>query len=484
MIKKTPEIMLAEEVSNFVYDPLGFVLFVFSWGEGILKNKKPNEFQVKFLTRLGEEVAKRKFDGSNPVAPIRMAVASGHGVGKSTLTAWIILWLMATRSHCKGIVTANTSDQLKTKTWSELAKWLNLSCIKHWFDYSSGKGSMSLKQRLNPETWRVDAQTCREENSESFAGLHASDSTPFYIFDEASAVPDAIYDVAQGGLTDGEPIMLLFGNPTRNTGFFRECWRQNQKRWIVFNIDSRDVEGTNKHLLNEWIDDYGVDSDFCKIRILGQFPNQSALQFFSEKLVEGACGVALEHSKYKFAPVVIGVDPAWEGDDKTVIWLRQGLYSECLAVIEKNDNDLDIAQRVARLQDERGAVAVNVDAGYGTGIVSAARTMRRNWSLIWFSGKSSDLGCINKRAEMFKDVKDWLRQGGCIPKDSHLIEELNAIETIPTLDGKLQFEQKKQFKKRIGRSPDRLDALALTFATHITAVDCDVITVNSDYQPF
>lgn len=468
IMKYSVEEQLSSDISEFYANPLGFVLYAFPWGEGVLKDQQPKKWQVDFLTRLGDEVQKRAFDGVNAVEPIRMAVASGHGIGKSALTAWLLLWISSTRPHAKGIVTANTSDQLKTKTWSELAKWLNLSINKHWFEYSSGKGSMSFRHKLNPEGWRADAQTCREENSESFAGLHASNSTPYYLFDEGSAIPDKIYEVAYGGLTDGEPMFFVFGNPTRNSGRFREFWRKERHRWITWNIDARQVEGTNKSLFKEWADDYGEDSDFVKVRVRGEFPSQSIMQFFSDEIIDPAIGRELPLEKYKFAPIILGVDPAWTGSDEFVVYKRQGLYSKRLMVLEKNDNDFETAGMIAHLQDEHGADCVNIDAGYGTGIYSAGKNMGRQWNLIWFSGKSSDIGCLNKRAEMIKDVRDWLRQGGSIEKDKTILEELRSIETVGgRIDGKIQIESKEQIKKRIGISTNRLDALALTFATNV-----------------
>lgn len=405
----------------------------------------------------------------------------------SALTAWIILWTMSTRPHCKGIVTSNTSDQLKTKTWSELGKWLKLSINEHWFEYSSGKGSMCIKHKKHPETWRVDAQTCREENSESFAGLHAANSTPFYIFDEASAIPDKIFEVAYGGLTDGEPMMLLFGNPTRNSGKFRECWRRDRHRWETQQIDSRTVDGTNKALLSEWIEDYGEDSDFVKVRVRGEFPNMSIMQFISNNDIDNAINRHLTPNQYKFAPVIIGCDPAWTGNDELVIYMRQGLYSKILSVIEKNDNDFEIAQHLCTLQDKYKADAVNIDAGYGTGIISAGRTLgRSNWNLVWFSGKALDKGCFNKRAEIIRDTRDWLKQGGSIEDDKGLIEELRSIETVPRADGKIQIESKDKIKKRIGISTNKLDALALTFSVNVMPKGAtgNNVEVVSEFEPY
>lgn len=463
-------------------------MYIFPWGTGQLSGyTKPREWQIKFLNDLGDMIKARKFNGIDAVEPIRMAVASGHGIGKSALTAWIILFLMSTRPRSKGIITSNTSDQLKTKTWSELGKWLNLSLNKDWFEYSSGKGSMSIRHKSLPEVWRSDAQTCREENSESFAGLHSADSTPYYIFDESSAIPDKIFEVAYGGLTDGEPMMFLFGNPTRNTGKFRECWRRDRHRWNVRQIDSRTVEGTNKELLTEWVQDYGEDSDFVKVRVRGEFPNQSAKQYISEELISGAIDKHLRPEQYKFAPVIIGVDSAWEGDDSICIYLRQGLYSKLLREIPKNDNDVTIAQIVANLQDEYKADAVVIDAGYGTGMFSAGKAMgRSNWFIIWFNASADNNAFFNKRAEMIGNVKEFLLQGGAIENDNDLIEEMRAVETVGRLDGKIQIVAKTVIKNIIGRSPGKLDALGLTFAVNVQprGVTYNNVSVESEFDPY
>jgi len=180
------EARLADECSRYYADPYGWVMWAFDWDYGPLKGfMGPDDWQRDYLLSLGEQVKERGFNGVDPVDPILDATASGHGIGKSAITSWIILWIMSTRPFAKGVVTANTSEQLKTKTWGELGKWRARCIVGHWFEYTSGRGSMSLYHPQHAEVWRVDAQTCREENSESFAGLHSASSTPFYIFDEA-----------------------------------------------------------------------------------------------------------------------------------------------------------------------------------------------------------------------------------------------------------------------------------------------------------
>lgn len=471
--------LIAEDMARFYADPLGFVMYAYPWDSNdslkIVKLPEkyrerfsceygPDEWACEFLDELGTEIRKRKFDGRDAVDAIRFATASGHGVGKSAITGWLVDFIMSTRPHAKGIVTANTSEQLSTKTWAEVAKWTALCITGHWFELTTGAGHMRMYHKQHPSSWMCAAQTCREENAEAFAGLHAASSTPFYIFDEASAIPDAIAKVAEGGLTDGEPMFFKFGNPTRNRGDFHSCFHGQRHRWICRQIDSRDVAITNKSQIKQWIDDYGLDSDFVKVRVRGMFPSMSAKQFIGVADVDAAFGRVLREEQVSFAPKILSVDPAWEGDDELVIGLRQGLMFQVIRAIAKNDNDIHIANIVAQIEDREQADAVFIDAGYGTGIVSAGRTMGRNWQLVWFSGESADPGCLNKRAEMWKLARDWLKSGGALPVDKVLYADLIGPETVPRIDGKIQLESKQDMKRRGLPSPNRADALALTFA--------------------
>jgi hypothetical protein len=132
---------LAQDMAKFYADPLGWVMYAFPWGcPGLLaKHEGPDIWQREFLTDLGAEVLARNFDGHNPVNPIRMTRASGHGIGKSTMSAWLALWIMSTRPRAKGTVTANTAHQLQTKTWSALQYWCKLAITRHWFEITTEK---------------------------------------------------------------------------------------------------------------------------------------------------------------------------------------------------------------------------------------------------------------------------------------------------------------------------------------------------------
>ncbi len=459
-----PEQELINDIASFEKDPWGFVLYAFPWGEKSLIKRFPDKWQENKLKRLGQLLQQGTDWEKSVSCVIQEATASGHGIGKSALVAWIVIWALATFEDTKGVVTANTATQLKTKTWAEITKWYNLCIIKHWFKCTAT--AIFAADPEHEKTWRIDAIPWSINNTEAFAGLHNQGKRILIIFDEASSIVDKIWEVTEGALTDEQTqiIWLVFGNPTRNTGRFRDCFRKFRHLWHNEQIDSRTVAITNKEQLQKWVDTYGIDSDFVKVRVRGMFPTLSIKQFISTKDVDAAFGRHLRPEQYNFAPKILTCDPAWEGDDKLIIGLRQGLASKILEEIPKNDNDILIANKLANYEDQEQTDAVFVDGGYGTGIISAGKTMGRNWTIVWFSGESSDPGCVNKRAEMWKEMRDWLKSGGAIPEDQELYDELISPETVPRTDGKIQLESKKDMKARGLPSPNKADQLALSFA--------------------
>jgi hypothetical protein len=398
-----------------------------------------------------------------------MARASGHGIGKSALVAMLIMWAFDTLEDTRGVVTANTDTQLRTKTWPEVTKWHNLSITK---DLSTCTATALVSNAPDHDkTWRIDAVPWSDNNTEAFAGLHNEGKRILLIFDEASSISDKVWEVAEGALTDENTqiIWAVFGNPTRNTGEFRQCFGRDRHLWHGEQIDSRTVEGINLVEVNSMVERFGENSDRVKVRVRGQFPSQSAKQFISVEAAEAGRGKHLDKSQYGFAPRILTCDPAWSGDDNLEIGLRQGLAFWLLRTIPKNDNDMQIAAILASLEDKWEADAVFVDGGYGTGIVSAGRTMERDWTLVWFGGKAIDEGYLNKRAEMWGLMRDWLQEGGAYPDDQELFDDLIGPETKPTLDGKIKLESKEEMKARGLPSPNKGDCLALSFAYPVTS---------------
>jgi len=452
---------LVDIIVGFEKKPLDFVLFAFDWDSPELKGKTIQKWQKELLLDIQNGL-------KTPQQAIQVATASGHGIGKSAFVAWLTLWALCTKINTKGIITANTETQLKTKTWAELAKWYRLLICKEWFEFTAT--AIYSKDEEYSKTWRIDMIAWSERNTEAFAGLHNQGNRILLIFDEASAIPDMIWEVSEGALTDKdtEIIWAVFGNPTRNSGRFKDCFFNLRHRWITRQIDSREVSFTNKETIANWIADYGEDSDWVKVRIKGDFPSQSYNQFISSDIVESARNRQTNITEYGFAPKILGVDPAWTGGDEICFYLRQGNYSKLLKVIEKNDDDFYIANLIYKMEQEYNIDKVFIDFGYGTGIYSAGKQLGRNWQLVQFGAKAINSRYANKRIEMWGAMKDWLRDGGCIENDKVLFNELVSPEyqVIATGGnaGKEILESKDDMKKRGLGSPNRADALALTFA--------------------
>ena len=157
-ILKKHDDQIALEMGRLFADPLAFVHFAYDWDYGDLKGfKGPDDWQSEYLDRLGFQIKERNFNGVTPVNPIQMSTSSGHGTGKSALTAWLTGFIMSTRPYCKGVITANTSPQLRTKTWAEVQKWNKRSITGHWFDVTAGL-QMKMTHVEHPDSWRFDAK--------------------------------------------------------------------------------------------------------------------------------------------------------------------------------------------------------------------------------------------------------------------------------------------------------------------------------------
>lgn len=466
----TEDIHLAESLLKCHDNPLLFVQIAYPWGEPgpLAQFSGPDKWQREMLEDIGQKVKDRAFDGRNAVSVLRYATASGHGIGKSTIVAWITNWIMCTRHDCRGTVTANTFQQLQSKTWAAICHWTKLCVASKWFEV----GSEVIYRKGAKERWFVAAQTCKEENSEAFAGQHAAGSTSFYIFDEASAIPDKIWEVAEGGLTDGEPMIFAFGNPTQSQGkFYRVCFGSERNRWVTRAIDSRESSLTNKKQIQEWIDDYGEDSDFVRVRVRGLPPSASDLQFIDSRRVYDA-----QRREALFLPddaIVVGVDIARGGGDNNVFWFRRGHDARSIPpIVIPGEESRDSMRIVTKLLDVmeteydgvKPAMAFLDGTGIGGPIADRCRQMGyANVVEIQFGWKSPDHHYLNMRAYMWAQLKDWL-QRGAIPTDSRLEVDLTTPGYKHDKADRVVLEAKEDMKKRGADSPDYADALALTFA--------------------
>jgi hypothetical protein len=406
--------------------------------------------------------------------PIRMAETSGHGTGKSAMGAWIADWIMSTRPWSIGTVTAGTAAQLDQRTWSALRKWTKLCITADWWEVQS-TGIYVRKElcRVNesPENWKVVAQTCKEENAQSFAGQHAATSTSWYLFDEASAIPDSIYQVAYGGLTDGEAMMFVWGQPERRTGEFHKiCFGSLADRWNHRRVDSRTSSFTNKDLIAEWERDYGEESDWFRVRVLGLPPTADELQYIDFARIQAAGRRQVEVLADE--PLIAGFDVSGGGAAWNVIRFRRGLDARGYSPIRISgeagrDRSVLIANAAEVLRagvNQTPVAAMFVDSAFGAPVVERLHALGyQNVHEISFGSPSPDRHQANMRAYMWFRMKEWLMKGA-IPDDERVAGQLAAPGYHINTSGKLVLESKSEMARRGEASPDDGDALALTFA--------------------
>lgn len=474
------EAELAEYIGSFFADPYGFVMAAFPWGvEGtpLAKRKGPTKWQTKLLKALGAHIQTNAMLNAAELdyEVWRSAVVSGHGVGKSALVAWMILFLMATRKDTRGVVTANTGNQLETKTWPELGKWHNMMICRHWFNWTATSYYFAAyEDDEKRKNYMVSAQTVSEHNTEAFAGLHNEGRTVFVIFDEASGITSNVWEVVDGAFTDGEPFFLCFGNPTRPDGEFADCFEKNRHMYAYLDhVDSREVEHTNKTALDDIIRKYGEDSDQARIRVYGKFPRQAFDGFISIEDVHDATQRELVPDLAE--GVIIGVDVARYGDDDTVISVRQGRdFRNFKQVVLHGLDNVRVADAVQKVADKVRADAIVIESvGPGVGVIDILRD--RGYRVIDFHPGSKGPGYEtfgNKRAEVWDTARSWIIAGGCMPEDPALVHELTKIKyVIDKKTGKQWMETKEDMKARGLKSPDRADSFVLTFGVKVARKD-------------
>jgi hypothetical protein len=463
------------DLGRHTHDPYGFVMWAWPWGVkgGPLENETgPDDWQREQLQGIGEGLRE------NPFQLQRESTASGHGIGKTTEVAWIAHWALMTHEDTRGTITSNTDTQLRTKTWPELAKWhsmLRFPILREMFKVEAT--SFFATEAGHERNWRIDAIPWSERNTEAFAGLHNAGKRTILIFDEASAIIDPIWEVAEGALTDAntEMLWLAYGNPTRNSGRFkqtiagrfRHLWRHRQ-------IDSRTVRRTNKKLLQEWIDAYGDDSDFVRVRVKGMFPRAASTQFISSDLATAARTRPIPEGLVT-DPIIFGVDCARFGDDASVLAVRKGRDARTIPWLKWHHQDSmrvagDIAIHAQRWKPD----AVFVDAGnIGAAVVDRLRQLGvKNVMEVWFGADGREawwdgglrVKTMNKRSEIWTSMRAWL-SNGAIPDEDDLEADMTAVEYGYGPDQtSILLEKKKDTKARLLASPDNADALACTFA--------------------
>lgn len=395
-----------------------------------------------------------------------VSVTSGHGTGKSTCLAWLILWHVSCFHNSKVGVTAPTAPQLQSVLWAEVFKW-----HKQMHPYFRSQVTVTADTVCVTGAERTQfavARTARKESPEALQGLHADHM--LFVVDEASGVPDAIYEAAEGSLSTAGARVVLASNPTRNSGYFHRTHHKDRAHWTCLRFSCLDSPHVDPAYPQQMADKYGLDSDLYRVRVEGKFPRASSLQLISTDLVEQAAGRVRHVSEYNHAPVILGCDIARFGSDQTVIYRRQGLVAWQLGAwrgLDTMATSSMIAQMIANEHPE----AVFVDGGgLGAGVVDRLRQLGHVVSDVNFGSKAGrDNLYVNKRAEMWCDLRDWLKSGGCIPDDQEIKDDLSSLEYGYDSRERVQLESKDDMRKRGLASPDKADALALTFAERVVS---------------
>ena len=470
-VPEAAESRLLEWLASCRTDPLRYVLGAFPWGEAgtVLANEPgPNEWQRWVLGLVASGLV-------TLAMAVRIAVASGHGVGKSALVAWIIKWSVETAPDTRGVVTANTETQLRTKTWAELGKWHNMSITRDSFVLTAT--AFFSRDPTRERTWRVDAIPWSEKNPEAFAGLHNKGKRMFLIMDEASAIVDTIWETAEGAMTDAdtEILWLAFGNPTRNTGRFKECFPGGrfEPYWTTRSIDSRTVPQSNKDELARWVQAYGEDSDFVRIRVMGQFPRVGDMEFFSAMDIRAAA--EREPEVVLQDPLALGVDVARYGKNASVIFPRKGRDARTYERIRfQGLSTIQLADRIFEAHLRYHSDGIMIDGGgVGGGVVDACRAKALFVYEVQFGAKDDTPHTVwgsageryaNKRSGMYGALRAWLRTG-VIPAEPALLSQFHAIRYTLRRDMEIQLLSKEDMLRLDPDAEfDDIDALALTFA--------------------
>jgi hypothetical protein len=458
-------------------DPEAFVLFCFPWGQvntPLERFKGPRTWQRRTLRRIAEfiRVNRGKLSQDELIDAMRRAVSSGRGVGKSALVSWLILWMLSTRIGSSVIVSANSEAQLRKVTWGELTKWATMSLNAHWWEPTAtslqpAQWLTELVERdLKKGTryWGAEGKLWSEENPDAYAGVHNMDGM-MVIFDEASGIPDSIWSVAAGFFTENilDRFWFAFSNGRRNTGYFYEAVDGNKRDfWESEKIDARTVEGTDKGIYQQIIEEYGEDSDEARVEVYGDFPKSGADQFISPTVVDDAA----KRPQYKdpTAPVIVGIDPARGGMDSTVIVVRQGRDIIAIKRFRGDDTMTTVGHVIEAIEEYRPALTVIDEGGLGYGILDRLLEQKYKVRGVNFGWKAKNpVMWGNKRAEMWGAMRDWLKTAS-LPQDRLLKADLIGPMKKPNSAGVIFLEGKKEMKARGLASPDAADALATTFA--------------------
>ncbi len=395
----------------------------------------------------------------------KISIRSGHGVGKSTAASWAMLHFVLTRYPSKVVVTAPTSSQLYDALFAELKRW-HKELPDAWRELLDPKTDR-IELKASPTEAFISARTSRAEQPEALQGVHAD--YVMLVADEASGIPESVFEAAAGSMSGHNAVTILLGNPTKSSGFFFDTHHRLKDEWWTRRVSCHDSKRVSKEYIADMAARYGEDSNAFRVRVLGEFPRSDDDTLIGVELVDSA--FHRDVSPTSEAAIVWGLDVARFGTDATALCKRQG---NTVSEIRKWRN-LDLMQTTGAVVAEYEAmrledrpIEILVDSiGLGAGVVDRLRELNLPARGINVS-ESPAMGTIytNLRAELWGKMKAWLEKRDCkLPKDESLLAELVAPRYAFNSNGKMKLESKDEMRKRGLGSPDMADALALTFAS-------------------
>ena len=394
----------------------------------------------------------------------RLAIRSGHGVGKTAYLSWLTLWWLFTHYPCKIAITANTAHQLNDVLWTEIDKWARRlpDGFYSQLDVKSDKISLS---GVN-DSYAV-FRTSRRETPESLQGFHSENM--LFICEEASGIPDVVFQVGEGSMSTKGAKTVMAGNPTRADGYFYDAFHSNRDSWHCMKVSCSDSDYVDDMFVDDMARKYGIDSNIYRVRVSGEFPTQSDDVLLPLHLVEAATKRDIEASPT--TSVVWGVDPARMGDDRSCLAKRKG---QVLLEPVKSWSKKDLMElagiimneyELTRYQDRPDAIYVDA-IGIGAGL--ADRLIELDLPAYGISVSESPSlkdKFMRLRDELYWNCRSFFEGRDVqIPNDDVLISELTNIRYKYLSTGKLKIEGKDELKRRGSRSPDVADAFVLTFA--------------------
>lgn len=457
------------------FDPLGYSLAFYPWGKAgtmLAKWDGPDVWQAEVLRDIGLHL-QACAEGRILAGATQIAVGSGHGVGKSALISMIIQWFLATRRNPQTVVTAGTDTQLRTKLWRELAKWKDVAYNSHWFDWRATSFSL-VGQGVG---WAANAIPWSEHNSTSFQGTHEETGGVLFVYDEASAIADTIWEASEGAFTTPGNLWIAFGNRTNAVGRFNDCFGKFRHRWLSYTIDSRTAKASRSNLarLLEWVEDYGEDSDFVRVRVRGLPPKHSDTGLFTPSMIEAAIAREIREDMLPYTiPKVAGIDVGG-GSAKTVIVFRRGPLVRPQDIHKfSSANMMHVAEWIASvLSKERPQIAFIDANSIGKGVYDRLVQLRYDNVVPVYAGDRSmvleNRICYNPRAEWWWRMAKWMTESK-IPDDMALRDQLVAQPIDYDAQHRLKLMSKEDMREIGLESPDEADALANTFAQTVAPV--------------